>query len=996
MPSPLTAAGALAEPSKFAPLYTNRFFTGLWTQRSPLRDAAVPHLYEKYYSGSRFDSIIDGLNRELTSRLTLARRPGHTLYNSQSFPAINRFAEFRIFSTAAEIIKIMADCDAAVYDATGPSTKRLIWEKSAGAGSSYFQAVGNVMYFGNGVDERKWVQSAKSWAAAAQFNAGDFIVDTNNNIQVAIGARSATIINVAVSGNVVTLTTKGRVPFRAGVRVTLTGLTTATWLNNQAVIITTITNNQFSFAFTHADVASASDTGAAATLGGVTGNVQPAWPTTAGAIMVDNEQQWYCFGSSVMKWGIDKPTTAPTVTNAQRPSIYPAWQANTYYSPRLAVVDSHNNIQILTKSGKTGAAEPTWETGLGAVTTDGTAEWTNNGTAARQTTTAYDEGDVIRVQYTYWVTVTRYGPKSQEPRYYNDGYVQDDPYGYEEYEDTYPVSVDDFFQCTTAGTTGSGAPEWQNGTGVVVADGTVKWTNIGAKVQWSSIGGNTDVSTAQTVLDAAGNKQTAKGPGKSGASEPTWNATKGGATVDGTMLWNNAGSFSGANVKPWQYAYAFKNSLLAHPSTASPISEPIVLEQNKMIVVQGDGTDDPQADVIEIYRTAQDGSVLMYLAEIPNPGAGKQWTYNDPDSDDALNFLILAQRNGANDPPPAGAIAPCYHMGRIFVAVGNTAYYSNSGTTHGRSTEAFPPANNFVFPSQITRFWSTSIGLLVHTVDDIFIVLGQGTASSMFYAVTFLEGIGLLNYDAFAVNGSTAYLHTTASKTIALDPGAGVTEIGFPIGDLLLSEMAPASTYIAWHEGSSGDTALYVADGATGWYRMSPVAAPETGMVWSPRAVIEAGCKAVQSVKVQPGQKRLLVGPASNGPILQRDLSVHTDNGATYSGFEVIGSIVMAQPGQLAELEFITVDSVKNGKRPTLGILLGEISGKFEKVIRSRQDPPLLPPSKTLYNDRYILSQNMQPTFCRHFQLRFDWAAEDAASELLSYTIYGALHQERR
>jgi hypothetical protein len=84
--SPLTQAGAVSDPSKYAALHTNRFFTGLWTHRNPLRDAAVPFLYEKFYGGTRFDSLIGGVNAEVTSRLTMARRPGQSVYNSQTFP----------------------------------------------------------------------------------------------------------------------------------------------------------------------------------------------------------------------------------------------------------------------------------------------------------------------------------------------------------------------------------------------------------------------------------------------------------------------------------------------------------------------------------------------------------------------------------------------------------------------------------------------------------------------------------------------------------------------------------------------------------------------------------------------------------------------------------------------------------------------------------------------------------------------------------------------
>src|SRR6516165_2088294 len=135
MPSALEAAGAIKNPSRFAPIHINRMFTGYWTMRNPLREAAIQHIME-IYGGARFDSIIDGLNAELTNKLTLGKRPGASIYNSQTFPAINAFYEFRIFSTVTEIIKVMADTASTIYDATGPNTKSAIFTKGAGAGQT--------------------------------------------------------------------------------------------------------------------------------------------------------------------------------------------------------------------------------------------------------------------------------------------------------------------------------------------------------------------------------------------------------------------------------------------------------------------------------------------------------------------------------------------------------------------------------------------------------------------------------------------------------------------------------------------------------------------------------------------------------------------------------------------------------------------------------------------------------------------------------------------
>lgn len=1184
MDSPLTQAGAVSSPSKYAPLHTNRFFTGMWTQRNPLRDAAVPYLYEKFYAGSRFDSLLDGLNAELTSRLTLARRSGNSVYNSRIFPALNRFYGFRVFSGSNEQIHVMADCSsgqisytiastlvanvlgvftltvatvephglkvgdtptfaglttntwlngltktvtfvndahsfqvtpaghfaygltpdtgtitvtgAYVFDATGPVTQLAIWKKDPSAGSTFFQGVGNTLYFGNGVEQKKWLQTAKSWAGTTLFNTGDFIVDTNLNIQVALGDVSLSVTNVDVTSNVLTLSLSDLVPINIvfGVALNLSGFVGASFLNGQQIFVSSVNANQIVASFTHANY-SGSDSGTAGWTNGPTGGSQPNWNNSV-LPYIDGSQQWINKGSSIQNWGIAAPTTSPTAANTTRPSPYPNWAASTFYNPSLVIVDSNSNLQIVQTAGTTGGAPPTWALGVGATTTDGTVTWKNIGPAGWQSAHAYAVNDMVSITYTYYVVVpsgpppcfsgnvrvktrrgdckfeelgklivalTRFGPRlaqvlsheydgpmfdmgggelvtpdhlietrkgwvraaeifSDKPivhykgtvynlsirtteeseRHYflSSGYIAHNrkelPSPDEGSGETisYPVTVTEFFKCTTAGTSGGTQPHWATGIGTIIYDNQARWTNQGTSITWATIGAGVAVSNAPIVIDSNGNKQQIATPGKTGSAAPTWKTNSGETTIDAGATWLCQGQFSAAGTAPWFYAYAFKNSVSGEVSTASPSSSFITLAENKIITVQGQGSADPQVDVIQIYRCLQGGSELLFLAEIANP-KNATWSYNDASPDANLNELILAQINDANDPPPLGLVALTYHLGRIFGSVGNTLYFSNVNSTNGVTTSCFRPVDSFILPSKIVRSWSTPIGLITMTVSDMYITLGQGTASSPFYTVTYLEGIGILNYDAFTVNGSTAYLNTTASKVISLDPSAGVTEIGFPIGDQFLTLYNPASAYMTWHEGSSGDTALYAADGATGWFRMAPTSAPETGVVWSPRAQIVDGCKAVQSLEVVPGVVRLLIGPVASGPILRRDTSVNTDNGVVFSKFVTIGSIVMAQPGSLAELEFITVDAVRVGTRPSIGILLDEISGQFENIPRSRQDPPLLPPSTTLFNDRYIMSQNQQPTFCRHFQARFSWAAEDAHNELLAYTIFGAIHQER-
>src|SRR5581483_10338053 len=167
------AGSAPHKPERFGILYQDRFFTGLWTQRSPLRDAASPYLQSRYY-GSRLDSLIDGENVELTTKLTLARRPGHSVYNNQTFGPIRRFFSYRNFTGSTETICVLADQDDGVYKVTSPSTKTLLFSKSPGAGQTSFLSVGNNLYMGNGVDEKQidgCSGTVSNWGIAGPSNA---------------------------------------------------------------------------------------------------------------------------------------------------------------------------------------------------------------------------------------------------------------------------------------------------------------------------------------------------------------------------------------------------------------------------------------------------------------------------------------------------------------------------------------------------------------------------------------------------------------------------------------------------------------------------------------------------------------------------------------------------------------------------------------------------------------------------------------------------------
>ena len=844
MAGPLEIAGAQSAPSDYAPLHVNRMVTGYWTNTNPLRDAASDLYTEKFYGG-RQDRIAAGKNCEISSKLTLRRRPGISVYNSQHFPPITRYYGWNTFTLTTENVRVMVDTQFHVYDATGPSTKITILNKGAGAGSTYFLGVGNILYMTNGVENKQ--------------------------------------------------------------------------LDNATGVVT--------------------------------------------------------------DWGINAPVNAPTLTQGARPNPYGTWQADTVYSPPLpfsmaieimllAGFPAFANVAVF---GTTGSSEPTWPP-----FTDGTVSWNEIAGVSWASLSVYSIGTAVV------------------------GMVPDPTSG----------SVPNFFYCISPGTSGATEPSWLSGPGTVVGDGTdgLVWENHGTVPTWAmDIGPNTPIVGTMTIVDSNGYLQTAQQAAKNGSYEPTdWSTELGAFTTDGGITWINTGNFASGTTAPWKYGYAYKKS--APPvdvSNMSPPSLPISVSKGGDVIVQGIGS--AQGDTVVIYRTEQGGAIFYWLDEIPNPGAGVIWRYTDDHPDGDLNLEIQAQVDGEGTPLPAGATCLEYHLDRIFAAVGNVVYVSSGPDAIVSGSSGNAGFNTtFTAQSKITRFWVSTLGVVVFTVRDAYIILGDGTDQNPLFMKKFIENLPLLNYDAFAIFLTTPYLLTGHKMVNALDPSAGILEASFPIADQI-AQINPKTAYVTFHSGASGETALYVSDGVAQWFRMAPTSAPETGLHWNPAALVSPnptapGISAVQSVETEPGTMTLLIGSAGfGGPIYKRDTSVNTDSGTPYPAYADLGNIVLAHTGQLAGLAWVTLESEAEGTPAKLSVMLDETkevsgsnSARFYPVPRTRQDPPNQPPSETIISNRHSLLQDQNPVWCKSLKMRFEWPAEDAANELNTYAVFGQVWAEHR
>lgn len=467
-------------------------------------------------------------------------------------------------------------------------------------------------------------------------------------------------------------------------------------------------------------------------------------------------------------------------------------------------------------------------------------------------------------------------------------------------------------------------------------------------------------------------------------------------------------------------------------TNASPVVTTTGSNNGAINTLTGLGSTDPQFDTIIIWRSLDGGGSgnLFWLTEIPMPavvnGSAGTWTFQDYLPDKAnnvgpgLNTLVLAPLALQNSSAPAGLINIVYFAGRIWGSVGATVYASagpdagSAGQVPGNGFNQFPNVNQWNEPANVTRLVPTDIGLLVFTTSEIHIIQG-GPAIDQYVERLFLPNWGLLSYNALTQNGGLIYFLSADRRLAAMEPSSGIREIGSNIGDKISANFNPATAYLTWHVSGNADQALYVGDGSTGWYRANPNQAPDqalSGPVWSPFATIVGGVKAIASVETSTGVHQLLLGPTGAGTIAARDSSytIFTDRGTAYPSYFTLGALVLAQPGQLAEMAFITSEFIKTGTSPIVSVLLNEISSgssTYETLgtwilpgtSLPPQDPPYLygatlSPS-TIFANRYYFNQSIgtavpKPCGARFLFIKTDFGSTDTVqNECLSITIFG-------
>lgn len=955
MAGPIAATGAISNPTRYGALTMGgEQFTGLWTQRSPYRDAATAYLMKKFYQGSRFDSIWDGLNREITAKLTDARRPGTVLYNTTSFPGILGFYSFKYIQNGNEVVHVMVDTPVGVEDGTA-NGRYTLFSKAAGAGKAHFLGLGPTLYISDGVEIKKWMQTSTVWAASTSMAPGTLIFDTNANVQMALGGITMNVLATSSNGSVTTIyfdpqTIPNQFANLDSVSVTFSGLTgSGTYLNGNTYPVASVISSTLgilTITVAHAAYTVANDTGSATTGNGITGGTQPTWGNIQFAITADGGQQWKCYGSAVGKVGLPGPTTAPVITPINGTQY---WRPLTTLTAYYGLLDSNQNVEwvygtIGAGGYTTGRAYPKWAGAptpgnLYPTTVDGNIIWMNSGKAGS------------------WAASTSFPG--------------------------YNVIVDsnaNLQMSHTGGTSGATPPaSWGTFPGAGTTDGTITWVCLGV---------GTVITTASVQYAFSSHAI----DGSVSPASPT-------ATIQGPILGKPTGPYLQLDgVWTSDPPYALDPQVDQIWIWRTPQGQSTLVYEDAIPIDHSSGSFTYIEQGIPDVSSSGSGALNPFiLAPVADSNDSLPGTYK--------GFAYHMQRLWAFD----GNTVRWSGGPSTTTGNGNTAWPPLNSFTYQAKVVRLLPIT--VQNGALLVFTTSGIKIILGTGTT-----NNGFYTTSFVEKINLANYDALDVFGTEIFLMESNLKVSSLRIqYPFDPQSGYSEVGFPIGDqfkkvttggMNASTFTAAGSYLTWNIQGSGETAMYVSDGTQGWFRMGALMPPESGLIWSPYATLTtpSTISAVQSIETSPGVFNLLIASGSlfSAFIYMRDTTgtVWTDNGNAYPSWDAKGVNLLCATGQWTEVAHISAKSTAVGARPVVSVLLGEIAPSTERpwnVLEvTSPDPPQTPRSKSVYSDRYALAQNGVADTGDCILTKFDYGTQAVGDELLDWGIFATTEDERK
>jgi hypothetical protein len=403
----------------------------------------------------------------------------------------------------------------------------------------------------------------------------------------------------------------------------------------------------------------------------------------------------------------------------------------------------------------------------------------------------------------------------------------------------------------------------------------------------------------------------------------------------------------------YQWAFALRETVSGALGNMSPV---VTLAQQNISGFANLTINIPQVPanyMVEVYRTADGGSTLLFLGYAVWNLTSLVYTFIDIFPDSFLNAQLVGPIAEANDPPPVGLSGVVSHQQRLWGFVLDKVYYAGGpDTVNGDGNQAWPPANFFQVPGNVVKLEPTDFGLVVVLKNDLHIILGVDTSS--FYAKRWLVGYGAINRNASWVDADTLYIYTTKQQLFALGR-TEEQEIGFPIADQLQGAFPASVSNLTYHRNTSLDEALYISDGNINIFRYD-----KRTKSWATKARPLMGAGRVKSIESAIGVQSLLNGVGQNWFV--RNLSIFTDNGVAYPCTATVGILQVATPGRWITLDNIGIQTwAHGGSLPSISLLNNEITGTFISLFNPVPDPP----------DLYGIGPNIQ--FGPQTLLQYRW-----------------------
>lgn len=920
-------------------LHIDRWSSGLVTNRAA---TSTPIHYSEGHAVQSTDALIDGSNVEISPANTLARRPGFPKYCSSSF-GVETPKGFTSAILAQNLYKVF-DTGASVYQ-FDTTTLTSIFTKATTA-QTHYQQVGNLLYFSDGTDSKKWDGGAVS-------NAG-----------------------IATPPNAPTIPNLNFLDEAGGVQ------TVHAWVPNAVYSNTTGSAINF-FLLAPTGEIQWSVVPAGTTLSSQSS--APNWSAgfgTLGAVTNDGTMTWTNSGPIKVWKASTLFTNALYTTNQQMGSVNSTISLTTAGSTTINWQIGTKRAGFTNSGGFTGNTNTLKATGLGMSVPTGA---TIDGIAVTVLRASSRHAAVQDVTVKLLKAGTPTGNNKNTPANW-----------------AWTTGENSSMIPNTNGkkyTYGSNTDLW--GAAWVPAD--IASSTFG--VEFVANVSDTKISTASLVfpititvyyhIDAAdisgtlyadiikdsnGNLQRVTVAGTSGSGEPTWSTTIGGTVTDGGVTWECLGT---ANQLPCLFnrTYAFGFHSGTHVSTLSPtlvVQAPII---GNNVNVHSVGSDDTQVDSCDLYRTPDGGSVLLFDTSTPNVNASTAWDIQDIALDSDLNFELIGPVAHANDPPPVGMTLLKYHMGRMWGVVDNLLYFSaGPDCINGDGNQAWPLANVFTFTGPVYGIAPTSQGLVVFTSVDMSVVLG-GPQLQTFWVQPLLRNLGILSPNCITQDGDDIVIYTAQRQMVAVSPN-GKNEMGFDVAPTLALNFDPSTAYIAIHRAGQ-DQGLFISDGSTKIQRFNINAES-----WDPIGTPVGGIGPIGSIDTAIGTHTLV--STAGGFIVARDTATFADSGSAYAAYATIGSLVLSEPGEpIVKPGTLVVTSAAVGTALTVQVLPNEISGSFTTIPSNAADPFQLPASSTISMKRYswLGVQTPLPALVKHMQIKITMPTEAFKNEIFTLGI---------